>query len=60
MESGVKGISYAKGIADHIMTLAEVLSIPLLPRCHHNIRSHNHERQSAVVAWPQRQNEILE
>ena len=28
----------AEGIADHIMTLAEVLSIPLLPRCHHNIR----------------------
>ena len=28
----------AEGIADHIMTLAEVLSIPLLPRCHPNIR----------------------
>ena len=28
----------AEGIADHIMTLAEVLSIPVLPQCHHNIR----------------------
>jgi hypothetical protein len=28
----------AEGIADHIMTLAEVLSIPVLPLRHHNIR----------------------
>ena len=28
----------AEGIADHIMTLAEVLSIPVLPQYHHNIR----------------------
>lgn len=28
----------AEGIADHIMTLAEVLSIPVLPQGHHNIR----------------------
>jgi hypothetical protein len=28
----------AEGIADHIMTLAKVLSIPVLPQGHHNIR----------------------
>ena len=27
-----------EGIADHIVTLAEVLSIPVVPQCHHNIR----------------------
>jgi hypothetical protein len=28
----------AEGLTDHIMTLTEVLSIPALPQCHHNIR----------------------